>query len=129
LAEPLVVAALAAEGARWGFRGRTSLFRHLGADLLPDVVLARQSKAAFNGSRWTARELEFARDYSGGAFDPALVDEERLRTAWLGERPHPVSYVLAQLAWLRQEGVPLEPARTPSPRAAVTSPASVPENG
>ncbi|HLV04716.1 asparagine synthase C-terminal domain-containing protein [uncultured Georgenia sp.] len=128
IAEPTVVAALAAEGGRWGFPGgRTHLFRRLGADLLPDAVLARQSKAAFNRSRWTEREREFARKYTGGAFHPEYVDEERLRAGWLGDRPHPVSYFMAQVAWLRQEGLPLVP--TASPRPASTSRARVGENG
>ena len=109
IAEAPVVAALATEGATWGFRGRTNLFRRLGADLLPDVVLARRSKAAFNASRWGQREQDFATSYSGGAFNPELIDEERLREVWLSPRPHPVSYFLAQIAWLHQENLPLVP--------------------
>src|SRR5699024_8089576 len=59
IAELSVVAALAREGGTWGFRGRTNLFRRLGADLLPDEVLARRSKASFNASRWGEREEAF----------------------------------------------------------------------
>lgn len=117
LAESSVVAALADDGGAWGFRGRTQLFRRLGADLLPDAVLARRSKAAFNASRWGTHERAFARDFSGGGFDPALIDEERLREAWLDERPHPASHLLAQIAWLRSRGLPLtpgEPSRRPT---------------
>lgn len=110
IAEPPVVAALAAEGGRWGFPGRTNLFRRLGADLLPDAVLARRSKASFNASRWGEREREFATAYNGGAFSPDFIDEERLRQVWLSERPHPVSFFLAQIAWLHQERLPLAPA-------------------
>lgn len=109
IADTSVVAALAHEGGAWGFRGRTNLFRRLGADLLPDVVLARRSKASFNTSRWGAREVAFAQDYAGGAFDPDYIDEERLRREWLSPRPHPVSYFLAQIAWLHHENLPLVP--------------------
>lgn len=109
IAEASVVAALAAEGGTWGFRGRTNLFRRLGADLLPDAVLARRSKAAFNASRWGERERAFARDYTGGAFDPELIDEELLQENWLSPRAHPVSYFLAQIAWLHQQGLPQVP--------------------
>ena len=109
LAETSVIAALAAEGGVWGFRGRTNLFRRLGADLLPDAILARRSKAAFNASRWGEREQVFVRDYSGGAFDPEYIDEDRLRAEWLSPRPHPVTHFLAQIAWLHHEGLPLVP--------------------
>lgn len=109
IAEPSVIAALAREGGRWGFRGRTNLFRRLGADLLPDAVLARRTKAAFNASRWGVRERDFAEGFTGGVFNPRFIDEGRLRAVWLSERPHPVSYFLAQIAWLRQEGLPLDP--------------------
>lgn len=110
IAEAEVIAALAREGGRWGFRGRTNLFRMLGSDLLPDAVLARRSKAAFNASRWGERERVFAHDYTGGAFDPTFIDEERLREVWLSDRAHPVSFFLAQIAWLHQHGLPQEPA-------------------
>ncbi|WP_168211868.1 asparagine synthase C-terminal domain-containing protein [Ruania zhangjianzhongii] len=109
IAETAVVAALAAEGGGWGFPGRTHLFRRLGADLLPDAVLARRSKAAFNASRWAEPEREFARSYTGGAFDPDLIDDARLQEVWLSPRPHPVSYFLAQIAWLHQHGLPQLP--------------------
>ncbi len=109
LAEEPVIAALAAEGGVWGFRGRTNLFRRLGADVLPDEVLARRTKAAFNASRWGERERHFARTYRGGAFDPDYFDEDRLRDEWLSEMPHPVTHFLAQIAWLHHEGLPLVP--------------------
>ena len=109
IAEQSVVAALAREGGAWGFRGRTNLFRRLGADLLPDAVLARRSKASFNASRWGEREASFVRGYGGGAFDPEFIDEERLRAEWLSPHPHPVSYFLAQIAWLHQQNLPMVP--------------------
>ena len=109
IAEPPVVAALAAEGGGWGFRGRTNLFRRLGGDLLPDPVLARRSKASFNASRWGEREEAFVRAYSGGAFDPGYIDEDRLHQEWLRPRPHPLTHFLLQMAWLHQEDLPLVP--------------------
>ncbi|UFU02401.1 asparagine synthase C-terminal domain-containing protein [Ruania suaedae] len=127
LAEAPVVGALAREGGAWGFRGRTSLFRRLGSDLLPDEVLARRSKAAFNSSRWGERERAFAREFQPGGFDPDFVDEERLRAEWLSPRPHPASFFLAQMAWLHQAGV--GPGSDRSQAAAEPVRPSVPRPG
>ena len=52
------VAALANDGGRWGYAGRTDAMRALFADLLPDPVLARTSKARFNASRFGPDERE-----------------------------------------------------------------------
>ena len=43
------------------------------------------------------------------AFKTDGTPQERLRANWLSERPHPVSYFLAQIAWLHAEGLPLVP--------------------
>ncbi len=113
LAEPVVVAALAHEGGRWGFPGRTNLFRRLGADLLPDAILARRTKARFNAAAWGADEQEFARGWTGGAFSPELIDEDALRREWLSDSPHPITYLLQHVAWLHAQGIPLSPEHAP----------------
>nr|WP_277818549.1 asparagine synthase-related protein [Cellulosimicrobium arenosum] len=99
LADESFVAALAADGGARGFRGRTDTFRRLGADLLPDDVLARSTKARFNSSRWGDRERDFAASWDGSGVDPELVDVERLRREWLGDAL-PSAQFLVHAAWL-----------------------------
>jgi asparagine synthase (glutamine-hydrolysing) len=104
-ADPFFRATLAASGGFWGYEGRTHVFRTLFSDLLPDAVLARQTKASFNGARWGELEKEFARSWDGGCFDPELIDAEALRREWLSDRPGPGSDYLIQLAWAASEGI------------------------
>lgn len=99
LADQAFVEALASDGGARGFRGRTDTFRRLGADLLPEAVLARTTKARFNSSRWGDRERDFALSWDGTGVDPELVDVERLRREWLGS-PLPASRFLVHVAWL-----------------------------
>ncbi|WP_211223173.1 asparagine synthase-related protein [Propionicicella superfundia] len=100
LLNPFFVDSLAEDGGAWGFRGRTDVFRHLFADLLPDAILARTSKAAFNSSRWGDDERDFAVGWTGEGVDPTVVDPGPLRAEWLKERPHPVASFLVHDAWL-----------------------------
>lgn len=104
LADPGFVVAVAREGGRGGFRGRTHVFRHLAADLLPDAVLARSTKARFNASRWGDRERDFAAAWDGAGMDPDLIDAEALRREWLSESPSPASTFLVHAAWLAAHG-------------------------
>ena len=99
--------ALARAGGAWGYAGRTDLMRRLFADLLPDAVLSRSTKAAFNLSRWGEREREFARSWDGSGVDPELVDAEALRESWLADRPTSVEGYYLHLAWLAHEGLDL----------------------
>lgn len=98
-----------------GFRGigdRTEVMRFLFSDLLPDAVLARTTKAAFNETRWRSGEREFARTWSGAGIDHDLVDAELLRAEWLSERPHPLASYAIQGAWLAENGLPWVPYGT-----------------
>ncbi|WP_227994682.1 asparagine synthase-related protein [Luteimicrobium xylanilyticum] len=104
-AHPEFHAALARSGGFWGYEGRTHVFRMLFGDLLPDAILARQTKASFNGARWGELEKEFARSWTGDCFDPEWVDAEALRREWLSDRPGPGSDYLIQLAWAASEGI------------------------
>lgn len=100
------IAALANDGGRWGFAGRTDVMRWLFGDLLPDAILARKGKARFNGSRFGPYEREFARSWDGAGIDPALVDAARLREHWLTPEPSSASGLLMQAAWMYANGVP-----------------------
>lgn len=105
LADPHFVAALAREGGRWGFRGRTHVFRHLVGDLLPEAVVSRSTKAHFNGTRWGHRERDFARTWDGSGVDPELVDPAALRAEWMKESPSPAATFLIHAAWLSRQGL------------------------
>jgi asparagine synthase (glutamine-hydrolysing) len=104
LVQPFVDESFAAElsavGGTLGFAGRTAAMRYLFADVLPDAVLRRQTKATFNGALVTDRSCEWARSWAGGGVDSELVDVEMLRRAWTAEPVSAMSLMLLQQAWL-----------------------------
>ena len=108
LLSPPFLAALAAEGGRWGYAGRTHLMRVLFSDLLPDELLSRSTKAHFGAVRWRDAEREFARAWDGSGLAADLVDVEALRAEWLSERPAGSSALALHAAWLHSEGLSLE---------------------
>lgn len=97
--------ALAHFGGRWGFAGRTALMRILFADVLPDEILRRSSKASFDRAYMGEPTRDFARGWDGSGVDTALVDPEALRAAWLSVRPSTLSGTLLQQAWLAAQPV------------------------
>lgn len=101
--------ALEAAGGFWGFGGRTEMMRFLFSDLLPDAILSRTTKAAFNETRWTPVEREFAAAWTGSGVDEGLVDPERLRNEWLNDSPSPLSSVSLHAAWLADNDLPVVP--------------------
>jgi hypothetical protein len=75
--------------------------RGLFADLLPDSVLARTSKATFTEAYFGPMSRRFAREWDGRAgIDPTIVDSEALRSIWLSPRPNFLTTTLLQAAWL-----------------------------
>ena len=94
------IEALAGEGRLLGLGDRTAIMRYLFADLLPDAVLSRTTKASFNQTRWGEFEREYARGWSGEGIDADLVDAERLRAAWLSDDPLPAAAYQLHAAWL-----------------------------
>lgn len=110
--EPRFIAALMRRGGLVGMGGRTDMMRALFADLLPDPVLARTSKAYFNETRWTETERAFARDWEGAGVDPECNDHDLLRREWLSETPFTLSAFHLHAAWLATHGLPLAPDGT-----------------
>ncbi|WP_141711666.1 asparagine synthase-related protein [Jiangella alba] len=100
------LAALTRFGGRWGFAGRTALMRILFADVLPDEILRRSSKASFDRAYMGEPTRAFARDWDGSGVDAALVDPETLRAGWLSDRPSTLSGTLLQQAWLAAQPSP-----------------------
>ncbi|WP_413452158.1 asparagine synthase C-terminal domain-containing protein [Georgenia phoenicis] len=104
---PEFVESLARAGGARGWGDRTDIFRRLFGDVLPDAVLSRRSKAAFNATRWGPDERDFARSYDGAGLDEAVIDIERLRAEWLSDDPHPAADFLLHVAWAASEGLPV----------------------
>jgi len=105
LLDPGFLAALARRGGGWGFTGRTAVMRALFSDVLPNEVLARSTKAAFNRAVTGPGTLEFAESWDGTGVDPDLVDPDVLRTLWRSASPTMPTGMLLHSAWLAsQEG-------------------------
>jgi asparagine synthetase B (glutamine-hydrolysing) len=92
--------ALCRAGGRLGFVGRTAALRTLFGDLLPDAVLARQSKARFNRAMFNEHSRAFVEGWTGKGADPELVDPEALRAIWMTPEPHAMTFPLLQACWL-----------------------------
>ncbi len=96
-------------GGVLGFGRRTQMMRALFHDLLPDAILSRTTKAAFNETRWLEPEREFARSWTGDGVDHELIDGERLRDEWLSETPSTHSAINLHASWLAQNNLPVVP--------------------
>ena len=103
LLDPDVVDAFARDGGFLGRRDRTDVLRRVGADLLPDHVLSRTSKATFTTCYMASHTRAFAEGWTGVGVDPELVDAEQLRAAWLAEQPTPPTAALLQAAWVASD--------------------------
>jgi asparagine synthetase B (glutamine-hydrolysing) len=112
LREPRFVAALVSRGGAnrvLGFASRTQAMRAVFADLLPDAILARETKAYFNRPYFGKYSQEFTRSWTGKGADPDLVDEDALRQVWATDVPHGGTYALLHAAWLADNGLPEAP--------------------
>lgn len=99
--EPQFLAALGAAGGRWGWGDRTAAMRALFTDLLPESILARHGKAEFSEPLFGPETRRFARRWDGRTGIPTeLADGEALREVWCGPRPHFLSAMALQSAWL-----------------------------
>lgn len=94
------LAALARAGGAWGYAGRTALMRILFADVLPDEILRRSSKASFDRAYMGAATREFAANWDGSGVDTDMVDPDALRELWLSDHPTTLSALLLHSVWL-----------------------------
>lgn len=108
--DEMFLAAMAKDGGFWGLGDRTAVMKYLFADLLPEQVLTRSTKAAFNEVRWGEREREFARTWSGEGVDERFIDPERLRDSWLNDELLPMSAAPMHAAWLADNRIRAEAA-------------------
>jgi asparagine synthase (glutamine-hydrolysing) len=102
--DPAFGAAIVALPRALRFETRTEAMTHLFGDVLPPDVLARRTKASFDGAFWNEPSRAFARDWDGSGVDDDVVDAEALRGEWAKDSPDPRSFTLAQSVWLRTRG-------------------------
>jgi asparagine synthase (glutamine-hydrolysing) len=100
LLDPQFVRSWARAAGAWGHSSRTEAMRVLFADLLPEAVISRRSKAYFNRAFMGEATRDFAERWDGGGLDPELVDVEVLREEWLSDFPSAISTPLLHAAWL-----------------------------
>lgn len=100
--------ALADAGGRWGYAGRTDAMRAIFADVLPDELLRRSTKASFGSARWGETERAFARSWDGSGIPTDLLDVEALRAHWLADYPQGATAAALHAAWLHSEGLSWE---------------------
>lgn len=105
LGDERFIASFASAGGATGIPGRGAALRLLAADLLPETLIRRSSKASFNGSRFHRYSRELMRH--AHALDEAerWVDPEGLRQAWAADIVHAGTAGLVQAAWLEQHGL------------------------
>lgn len=101
LTDPAVLASIALEGGRAGFRSRTVAMEHLVGDLLPAELLTRRTKAKFNGAFWNRHSREFVARWDGTGVDENVVDGDVLRGMWTGQdgQPDGRTFLLLQSVW------------------------------
>jgi asparagine synthetase B (glutamine-hydrolysing) len=106
MAHPLVASGVVAALARYGrslglhWLSRTEMLRLLAGDLLPEAVISRTAKAAFNSVAVDVHAREFVARWDGSGLDDTLVDIDALRDQWLSPSPHAGSLALLQAARL-----------------------------
>ena len=97
----LFVSVLAEAGGMRGYANRTDAIRMLCADVLPDEISGRRSKAGFGQPYWTHYSQEFGRGWDGSGVDPKLDDVEVLGRLWSRSEPPPApTLILLKQAWL-----------------------------
>lgn len=105
LVEPSVLTAWASASPLTGFFGRKALLSEVAADLLPDAVLSRRSKASFTPALWCGEAAEFTRTWDGTGHDPRYTDGEILLRSWHENAKSPSLTTILPLhdVWLKRE--------------------------
>jgi asparagine synthase (glutamine-hydrolysing) len=93
------LAAVAQVGGAWGWGDRTMTLRALFTGLLPDALLARESKADFTRAYWGKDTRDFIAAWDGTGLPDDLVDVDALRVAWAAEMPDARTGLLLHAAW------------------------------
>lgn len=100
LAEPTLLAALAATWPRRGPADRTDVMEAVVGDLLPSEIVERDDKAVLAAVFLGARSRAFIEQWDGTGVDPEWVDTQALRDVWRRRYPYVGSLNLLHQAWL-----------------------------
>ncbi|HEX7254742.1 MAG TPA: asparagine synthase-related protein [Gaiellaceae bacterium] len=103
-------AAIAALPAEDRFLNRTQAMRSLFGDLLPEELLSRRTKSAFDEAFWSTHSRAFAAGWDGRGVDEELIDPVALKRLWDGPAPDARTFLLLQSLWLVEQRAGL-PAR------------------
>jgi hypothetical protein len=82
---------------------RTATMRALFSDLLPEAVIARETKAEFSEPFFGPHSRRFAQRWDGHSGLDGLVDAEVIRLVWTAPQPHGMSGIALQAAWLASD--------------------------
>jgi asparagine synthase (glutamine-hydrolysing) len=96
LLDPAFVAALAGQPRAARFKSRLEAMTNLFHDVLPAEVIARRSKARFDGAFWHEPSRELVARWSGEGIDQEIIDLDRLRAEWESDSPDPRTFTLLQ---------------------------------
>lgn len=100
LATPAFATSWGHAAGTFGYPDRTTAMHALAADLLPDAVLSRESKAGFNRVYAGVHTRAFIDSWDGSGLDEELVDVEALREQWQQPVIHGGTFQLLHQAWL-----------------------------
>lgn len=107
-ADPAFVSSLARDGGAFGFQTRTAIMRRLFADVLPDELNRRETKAWFDEVVWNRHSKAFVAGLDerqlAGALEAlgvaGLVSPSALLETWRQPTPHSNSFMLLQGCWM-----------------------------
>jgi asparagine synthase (glutamine-hydrolysing) len=102
-ADPVVLAALAADSTRFGYPDRVTALTELVGDLLPSHVIEREEKADFTRAMFGPSARTFAAEWDGRSAPLDLVSSDAARSEWLRDAPDFCSWTLLQACWLAEE--------------------------
>jgi asparagine synthetase B (glutamine-hydrolysing) len=105
LADPRFIASFASFGGAYGVESRSAAVRLLAGELLPPALIARRSKAYFDGSVYNRHTSALLRGWRSVGQAAEWVDVARLRELWRAGRPTPGTGSLVQAAWLEHHGL------------------------
>jgi asparagine synthase (glutamine-hydrolysing) len=101
LLDPTLWSAVAAAAPRVGFAGADHTLAAAAGALLPPELVARRTKASFDGLFFNRHARAFALGaWTGGDVPADFVDAAALRAHWNGASPDSHSLTLLQSAWL-----------------------------
>ena len=92
--------ALRQAGGLFGFSARTELMIALFSDFLPDQVLRRKDKVAFNEVAFGPGVKAFVDSWDGHGVDEHLVDTDRLQRSWAAAEMDARTFMLLHQTWL-----------------------------